>query len=467
MSLLPGTALEQALAALRAPSLFAQLRDRPLPDDVLLLLRLAAGDSQAREQAREASGEPDPLVTEAAVMFIQQVMFYPGSDSYRVLGVPVDGSDESIREHRRWLLRWLHPDRNADAWDAVYAERVSHAWQALRTPERRDEYDSREPAAVEASPRSHEPLPVAQFGRAVPERAPGMPLFSRRTMQRLPVIIFGGLALCSLTILGLLYYVSREEGTPPGISPASVLDKVRPAEQQPPAALAQVASTPITPIAPVAPTAAIAPIVSKVPVIPARAAPPAADPSLLSQAPPARHPAPAPVRMAVPTRSPSAPRGSKPAVAVSMIPKPLRPAEPAVVPAAVESAPIPPSYPQSALIDEASAQDLAMRFRSAYASGNIDQLRLLLVDAEGGDRANILRSYGELFDASVSRRMELSRLVWLTEGDAAILLATYEAWIQPRGKSRQRHFKGDIRFDLRSEAGRLKIARVRHGVGGG
>ena len=61
MSLLPGTALEQALAALRAPSLFAQLRDRPLPDDVLLLLRLAAGDSQAREQAREASGEPEAL----------------------------------------------------------------------------------------------------------------------------------------------------------------------------------------------------------------------------------------------------------------------------------------------------------------------------------------------------------------------------------------------------------------------
>src|SRR5262249_47587982 len=31
----------------------------------------------------------------------------------------------------RWLLQWLHPDRNRNSWDAVYAERVLKAWREV------------------------------------------------------------------------------------------------------------------------------------------------------------------------------------------------------------------------------------------------------------------------------------------------------------------------------------------------
>ena len=31
----------------------------------------------------------------------------------------------------RWLLQWLHPDRNNNSWDAVYAERVLKAWREV------------------------------------------------------------------------------------------------------------------------------------------------------------------------------------------------------------------------------------------------------------------------------------------------------------------------------------------------
>jgi hypothetical protein len=34
----------------------------------------------------------------------------------------------------RWLLEWLHPDRNHNSWDAVYAERVLKAWREVSAP---------------------------------------------------------------------------------------------------------------------------------------------------------------------------------------------------------------------------------------------------------------------------------------------------------------------------------------------
>jgi hypothetical protein len=31
----------------------------------------------------------------------------------------------------RWLMEWLHPDRNNNSWDGVYAERVLKAWREV------------------------------------------------------------------------------------------------------------------------------------------------------------------------------------------------------------------------------------------------------------------------------------------------------------------------------------------------
>ena len=37
-----------------------------------------------------------------------------------------------MREHMRWLLEWLHPDRNSSDWESVYAERVIEAWREAK-----------------------------------------------------------------------------------------------------------------------------------------------------------------------------------------------------------------------------------------------------------------------------------------------------------------------------------------------
>ena len=162
---------------------------------------------------------------------------------------------------------------------------------------------------------------------------------------------------------------------------------------------------------------------------------------------------------------------------------PLRPAAIAKRPADVTAvanavAPADPISPSVAanppalesLIDAAGARAVIMRFRSAYSSGNISQFRDLLASKtvdDHGERRSILKAYGKLFETSASRRIEIHDPDWLTDGDTAVLIANYDAWIVPRGESRERHFFGKIRFDLRSEDGELRVARLRHDTAGG
>ena len=68
---------------------------------------------------------------EASRFYLQQVLFRPDADCYRILGIEPTASRATARSHMRWLLQWLHPDRNHNSWDAVYAERVLKAWREV------------------------------------------------------------------------------------------------------------------------------------------------------------------------------------------------------------------------------------------------------------------------------------------------------------------------------------------------
>ena len=444
-------ALEQALAAYRSPGLYLRLRERALPDDLLLVLRVAAGDTQALEYAQSVSGEASSELREAAVMFIQQLMFSPGSDSYRVLGVVATAADSQIKEHYRWLLRWLHPDRNDDEWDAIYADRVTLAWQDLRSPERRREFERR---TVEAQlhAQSVQPAPTSPARRnlaaqAQPYAPDGFSL-SPRTVRRLPMLVLIGFTSVAAIVFGLLYYPVMEGATRTTSMEGAALPGRTTAKSA-------VQEHPVIPVAePVLqPAASVAEF---------QAPPPPKAADTQRALPPAE---PAPSKPAARTKvsatamvTPAAPRN---------LPSPRRPATKLATLQDGEAIPVsaPVQSPPPAQINDAIARDLILRFRSAYASGNINQIRSLLIEAPGensGEREAILRNYRKLFESSVSRHMEIRDASLLLDRDSAVLIASFEAWIQPSGKSEERRINGDIRFDLRSENGELRIVRVRH-----
>lgn len=137
-----GSALEWALALLRAPGERHALRQKQLPAGIDRLLGVAAGAMpDALDEATRTYGEPEARVREAAQFYAREVLFFPQADAYRVLGVGSDASAEQIKAHHRLLQHWLHPDRLQSDDDAIFAARVNSAWNRLRSPDRRQAYD--------------------------------------------------------------------------------------------------------------------------------------------------------------------------------------------------------------------------------------------------------------------------------------------------------------------------------------
>jgi hypothetical protein len=130
--------LQQALDLALMPPLAARARDQPLPDDVLEVIRIAAGCEESLERAARLCGKDKSFVKAAAEFYVQQILFYPAADAHRILGVRQGASRDDMRRHMRWLMIWLHPDHAHAEWKTVFARRVLAAWrEAQKAPEQR------------------------------------------------------------------------------------------------------------------------------------------------------------------------------------------------------------------------------------------------------------------------------------------------------------------------------------------
>jgi hypothetical protein len=123
--------IDLALDLTRMPALARSSGVPAIPANIIELMRIAAGSPEACEAAVARTGEPTQVVIEAARFYLQQILLRPDADCYRVLGIAPTASRATARNHMRWLLEWLHPDRNKNSWDAAYAERVLKAWREV------------------------------------------------------------------------------------------------------------------------------------------------------------------------------------------------------------------------------------------------------------------------------------------------------------------------------------------------
>jgi hypothetical protein len=135
------SALNLAFDLFDFPSQARVARKAPLPVDLVLLLRIAAGEEDTIGEAVRVSGRPIRGVRDAAGFFIEQVMLFPEADSYRVLGASPIAENFELRRNMALLLRFLHPDIDQKGERSIFAARVTKAWSDLKTPERRAAYD--------------------------------------------------------------------------------------------------------------------------------------------------------------------------------------------------------------------------------------------------------------------------------------------------------------------------------------
>ena len=141
-------ALVAAMSMLERPHAAKLARASRLPEGVTFLLEIAAGEAQALGRASQLTGRTDATLQKAAGFFIEQVLLYPGGDSYRILGADGGSSLSELRRNMALIMRWLHPDVASDAASSsvlnrsLFASRITQAWETVKTEERRSAYNS-------------------------------------------------------------------------------------------------------------------------------------------------------------------------------------------------------------------------------------------------------------------------------------------------------------------------------------
>ncbi len=141
-------ALVTAIGMVNCPHMTRRVRHSPLPKGMTFLLQVAAGESEALREAVAITGQTEAALQKAASFFVEQVLLSQPGDHYRVLGCNRDSLSADLRRHMALIMRWLHPDVVSGAATAhrfdksLYVNRVTEAWEALKTEERRAAYDA-------------------------------------------------------------------------------------------------------------------------------------------------------------------------------------------------------------------------------------------------------------------------------------------------------------------------------------
>lgn len=136
--------LRLVLAFHRSPRSFPGLDDpsQPLPRGVRNILQLAVSDDEVLRDLRQIAvmGISPAMLRAAVRFFVRRVMFVPGSDDYRVLGLQQGASLTEIEINYGLLMRLLRHD-NTDVVDSGVS-RIGAAYEHLCRGESRPASDS-------------------------------------------------------------------------------------------------------------------------------------------------------------------------------------------------------------------------------------------------------------------------------------------------------------------------------------
>ncbi len=140
-------ALKVAIMLTQSPMAIRTIKRQSLPDGIGVLLKVASGDSTATADAQKVIPKTEAELRAAAEFFIEQVLLSRTSNSYRILGHNNNANSADLRRHMALLMKWLHPDTIASTGligeinRSVFAQRITYAWENLKTPDRRAAYD--------------------------------------------------------------------------------------------------------------------------------------------------------------------------------------------------------------------------------------------------------------------------------------------------------------------------------------
>ncbi len=447
------------------------------PDDLGdFLNRLARPDERLSPLAQQLGSSVEELGS-AAYAFIRQRLFAPGNDHYRVLGLPMDASAETIRQRYRTLIGLFHPDRitRSEQWVEQAVRCLNTAYADLKRPERRRAYDER---LQKNSRRCARRQPAAGVRRRPSVKVSPRPtdaLYRIAPLQRNPRA-FVWLTIVLVLVLILLVVMNSGPSTRLMLTDAGLRE-----------AGAEVADrVPANPMIPEPPLPVIrGPVVDTARISAGSHAglPPASvavknsrDESITAAA----HAQPAPAHEQGDEQRDTAGAAHLDVAVVSPVKVDPGPEEPPVMsfdgmrPLQVDRL---PEVAHTAKAAAASGSDamtmepefLLMRYIRAWEKGDLEGLvRLFTLDGEvngNHGREQIGQGYRRMFEATSSREFKLEQLkIVPLAGRGYRAWARIAAWVESAVDGRETRFRGDMILDLVPKGRRLYIASMRHNI---
>jgi hypothetical protein len=189
-TLIASPALQCAIELYLQPVKARKFERNPLPHGVFELLQIAAQGEEKADEFSQIAGLSAPDLYRAVTFYLQAVVFHQAASDQRLLAL-TDGFDaETLRNHKRMILKWLHPDRNHNRWESKLFLRVQSAAKRLeQTFKDGGLLDNGIPKAEKQTRRRHEHSPRLS---PRPHNASNITLFFKNAI--LPLMI--SLAVC-------------------------------------------------------------------------------------------------------------------------------------------------------------------------------------------------------------------------------------------------------------------------------
>jgi hypothetical protein len=124
-------AIDVAIAVYRQPNQFVIPKPGHFPDKMLDVIKSAAGDEDTITSLSLHLDMPSDTVSQVCKFYLQKLLTAGGNDPFRMLALDRDATAAEVKEHKRWLLKWLHPDRNPSKWESALFLMIGKAAQQL------------------------------------------------------------------------------------------------------------------------------------------------------------------------------------------------------------------------------------------------------------------------------------------------------------------------------------------------
>ncbi len=512
----------QAVAFHAEPKSFKGITSskNPLAEGVTDLFKIAIDKKSIPAHMRMAELESvsDDKIKAAIRFYVKKVLLSSTADYYRRLGVARNAGQELINIHYKLLFRIFQPDKESGQgeWDETYTRRINQAYGALRSEQKRKEYDefllSLDAKKGKNSAQVEQPISPRDLDSSNERLDEANKNENRKTGYVAGASIIGVVFL--LLFAGGYYFyqnqtVSQQEVIAQSVNGQSDIsqddegfgvapfDNIALIDDELPLAIldgeSKLPKDSIEPIETSQNNISIETTADK--KAPVAEVSRAAEPI----SPVVEKPAPAPVVTATAENKPAvvktvAPKPVKPAakpVTVAPVSKPIVPAKPikTIAPtkqAAVVATPtikpttilapktISPPKPTTSTVASDKIKDLELGnfisgFTLSYEEGEIEKfIQLFTIDAATNDakgREFIEKDYDALFESTEMRVIDLQGLEWDINGSAASGEGAFVVTVLRKGGDTVRKFTGNIKLDVIKQNNALKISGMYHSYG--